>query len=181
MAIVGKKPSMWYGTTLICKFPNQVSIIGEAPMKLVDLPNSSDKEAIALGVGGLGVKVPPIIFFALLGEPFIYISRGSKFNAKIRGVQPSTNPRALQNHAPSKLRFIPYNIMGVEQTKGIIEIELDPTELANKTKDIEVKLNRFFDYKVVVEYKDSKDYYIVMADEPTYISNVYFIHNWSLS
>jgi hypothetical protein len=170
MAISGRKISMWYGATLICEYPNQASTLGEFPMKLVDLKTSSDKDVIGIGITGLKVRYA---FFTIREIPFIYISSASKFKAKIRG--------SPDNTKASKLRFIPYNLLGVEQTKDIIEIELNPSELVNTSKDIEVKLNRLFNYKVVVEYKDSNDYYIISDDAIVNQINQYFIHDWSLS
>jgi len=164
------KPTMWFGTTLVMEYPSQAFLSGEYAMKLIDLPSASDKDAIGLGITGFLLSSYSLTIREI---PFIQIEKASKFKAKIRGI--TTNSKI------SKLRFIPYNLFGVEQTKDIIEIELNPSELANTSKDIEVQLNKLFNYKVVVEYKDSNDYYITSSDAVAKQINLYYIHDWSLS
>jgi len=169
--------SIWYGATLITEYPNQASILGKASMKLVDLENSSNKEAIGLGITGLRVKVG-YAFYTIREMPFLYISGASKFKAKITGKQ---MPGVEDNTCPSKLRFIPYNKSGVEQTRDIIEIELDPSKLSNSSMDIEVKLNKSYNYRVIVEFKNDEDYYIITLAPVGLQSNIYYIYNWTVS
>jgi hypothetical protein len=164
------KPKMWFGVTLVTEYPSQALLTGEYAMKLADLPTTSQEDAVGLGISGFRLK---IYHLTIREIPFIQIEKATKLNAKISGM--------YYNIKPSKLRFIPYNLFGVEQTQGIIEIELNPSELANTSKDIEVQLNKLFNYKVVVEYKDSNDYYITSNEDVARQFEQYFIHDWSLS